>query len=126
MSGFETIPDLVNAYYLGMYTSDGELLRRVFDPAARVRGFFADRYLDNDLEAFIGIMVSMPSPMSLGEARHSEILEIRADENLATAVVRDTLHGITFVDHLTLVQDAAGWRAVNKSFTTPSPLPTRS
>jgi hypothetical protein len=126
MAGFEQIPALVDAYYDGMYAGDGDGLRRVFDPSARVRGFFADRYLDSDLEAFIAAMVSSPSAKSLGESRQLQILEIRDDGNLATAIVRDTLHGMTFTDHLSLVRGADGWRVVGKTYATPSPLPARS
>ena len=125
MTDFAQIPDLVNAYYLGMYTGDGDLLRQVFDPSARVRGFFADRFLDSDLDAFIAAMSAGQSPMQLGQPKHVEIEQSRADDDIATVVVRDTLHGATFVDHLTLVRQAGNWRVVHKTYSTLSQLPAR-
>ena len=125
MTDFAQIPDLVNAYYLGMYTGDGDLLRRVFDPSARVRGFFADRFLDSDLESFVSVMTSGQSPMQLGQPRHVEIEESRTDGDIATVVVRDTLHGVTFVDHLALMRQGGGWKVMHKAYFTPSELPAR-
>ncbi len=125
MTDFTEIPELVNAYYLGMYTGDGQLLRQVFDPSARLRGFFADRFLDSDLEAFIAAMSAGQSPMQLGQPRDVEIQQSRVDDDIATVVVRDTLHGATFVDHLTLVRQAGNWRVVHKAYFTPSQLPAR-
>lgn len=125
MTDFTEIPELVNAYYLGMYTGDGELLRRVFDPSARVRGFFANRFLDSDLDAFIAAMTSGESPMQLGQPRHVEIAHSRADADVATVVVRDTLHGVTFVDHLALMRQGGAWKVMHKAYFTPSQLPAR-
>ncbi|MBT9471133.1 MAG: nuclear transport factor 2 family protein [Pseudomonadota bacterium] len=125
MTDFTEIPELVNAYYLGMYTGDGELLRQVFDPSARVRGFFADRFLDSDLDAFLAAMTSGESPMQLGQPQSVEIVHSRADEDVATVVVRDTLHGVTFIDHLALMRRSGAWKVMHKAYFTPSQLPAR-
>lgn len=124
--GFDQVNELVEAYYLGMYAGDAELLRRVFDPATRIRGFFAETYMESDLDQFVGRMASGPSPQARGEPRHLEIIDIRCDGAIGTAIVRDTVHGVTFVDHLSLVRGDTGWRAVGKSYTTPTSLPSRS
>lgn len=125
MTGFAEIDDLVEAYYQGMHAGDGDLLRRAFDPDARVRGFFASQFLDSPLEGFVGAMTSGPSPASQGEARRLEILQVRVDGDIATAVVLDTVHGATFTDHLALVRGEGGWRIVGKTYTTPTALPGR-
>lgn len=125
MDGFEQIDELVEAYYQGMYAGDADLLRRVFDPSARICGFFADRFLNSDLEAFVQAMASGPTPLSLGQEKHLETIDVRRDGNVATAVVRDTVRGMTFVDHLALVRGTKGWKAVNKIYVTPSSLPRR-
>jgi hypothetical protein len=124
--GFDQIQDLLEAYYQGMYAGDGDLLRRVFDPTARLRGFFAETYVESDLDQFVGRMTAGPSPQTLGESRHLEVVDVLADGAIGTAIVRDTLHGMTFVDHLSIVRGPAGWKVVSKAYTTPTPLPPRS
>ncbi|MEY9495882.1 hypothetical protein ABIF33_004902 [Bradyrhizobium elkanii] len=124
--GFDQIKDLVEAYYQGMYAGEGELLRRVFDPATCIRGFFADQYMESDLDQFILRMTSCPSPQALGQPHHLEVVDIRSDGGIGTAIVRDTLHGMTFVDHLSLLRGGDGWKVVGKSYMTLTPLPSRS
>ena len=123
--GFESIGSLVEAYYQGMYAADDGLLRRAFDAAARVRGFFADRYVETDLDQFISRLTAGPSAQSLGQPYHLEILNTLTDGRIATVVVRDSLHGMTFVDHLSLVEGDGGWRIAGKIYTTPAPLAAR-
>jgi hypothetical protein len=125
MTGFAEIDDLVEAYYQGMHAGDAYLLRRAFDPDARILGFFAGRFLDSPLEGFIGAMTSGTPPAAQGEARHLEILQVRVDGDIATAVVLDTVRGATFTDHLALVRGDGGWRIVGKTYTTPTALPGR-
>ncbi len=126
MAGFDDISELVTAYYVGMYTGDADLLRRVFDPLSRIRGFWAERFLDSDLESFVGAVTGGPSPMSLGQPQQVEVVDTWVEAGIATVIVRDTLHGAEFVDHLALVHAADGWRVVHKSYATTSQLPARS
>jgi len=120
--GFENIDGLAEAYYRGMYAADGLLLRRAFDASARIRGFFADRYVEADLDQFISRLTSGPSPQSLGQPYHLEIISTLTDGSIATVIVRDSLHGMTFVDHLSLIRGDKGWKIVSKSYTTPTAL----
>lgn len=124
--GFEEIEGLIEAYYAGMFTGDGDLLCRVFADDAKLRGFFADTYLESDVESFIARMTRGDSPKTRGESPHLEIVEVRRDDAIATAIVRDTLNGIAFTDHLALIKGQAGWKVVAKIYTTPTALPARS
>lgn len=121
LDDISAVEALMAAYYRGMYDGDGAALRQVFDPGAYLTGFVGERYIRSSLEEFIGRASASPTAKEAGEPYEMEVLGIRLDGPIGTAVVRDSFRGQVYIDHLSVVRQDGAWRIVAKSFVAPAP-----
>ena len=118
MSQEETeIRAVIRTYFEGMHEASAEKTRAVFRPEARITGYLPDGLASLDVEAFAGLCARVqPSPAARGDAERLDVLSVEIAGATAVARVRDDYDGNTFLDTLTLLRDADGWRIHDKLF----------
>jgi len=109
---------LVHEYYAGMVRGDPQLLRQVFDPPARFQGVRDGTQVRRDLEEFVKMTQSPPADSSQAGDGFLRVEMADLTGDVAVVKVRDRFRGRMYVDYLTMMKTATGWRIVNKAFTT--------
>jgi hypothetical protein len=115
---FAEIRELVKDYYEGMVYGRSEALARVFETGARFQGVRDDDQVRRGLPEFLTMIASAgDEPLPASEYSVSvELIDVMG--TVGVVKVKDRFRGRMYVDYLTLVRTAAGWRIVNKAFTT--------
>jgi hypothetical protein len=117
MSAYQEVEAVLSNYFDALYECDPEKIRAVFHEQAVYATADETPALIRDLPTYVEVIASRESPSSRGEQRHDRIDGIEvAGENTARARVRCTFGGRDFVDYLTLIRDAEGWRIIAKVF----------
>ncbi len=113
----EQFQTVVDDYYNGMYHGDPELIRKAFHPEARLEGVMAgQRFYGMSRDNFCEFVTLMPTPADTDDARDCkfEILDQTGDQ--AVLKITDYIFGVWFVDYLSMLNTAEGWRVVNKTY----------
>jgi len=113
----ETLLDLLQRYFDGLYRGDAELLRRVFHPQARLFGEVKGQVLRRELEPYLMQVAARRSPMESGEAQRMKVLALQIDGAIALATVECDMLGFHYVDQLSLLRQDGQWAIVNKLYT---------
>ncbi len=115
MTMTDDIRSAVQAYLDALYFGDVELFRSVFHPRAQLYSATEGRLTNLDVDAYLKLVASRPSPDSKGDRRQDEIVSIvLASPTTAHARVRDVYLPKRFVDDLTFVLLEGRWRIVSK------------
>lgn len=106
-------------YLDGLYDGDADKIAAAFHPVAHLYSERDGEVADLPREAWLEMVRGRPSPRSQGETRHDRIVTIdQSGPATAFAKVECALPPRFFVDYLTLIRTAAGWRIVAKAFKT--------
>ena len=111
MSGEEAVREVLGMYIESMEKSSGDLVTKAFHENATVVGYLHGDFMQLSTAEFAGF-VSAQAP---GAVEH-EILSCEINGDTATAKVRDTYLGITFLDSLTLINEGGKWSIYCKAF----------
>lgn len=121
----KAVTDVVEQYFAGLHSGDVELLRGVFHPDARLKGFappspdqsqLPDRAGVRTLEEYLAVVAARQSPRALGEVMRSRLLSVQCDGPLAFARALVPMLGYSYLDHLLLTREAGTWRIAQKHF----------
>lgn len=114
---FDAVTAVLNDYFDGLYTSDTQLLRRVFHPAALYACASDGSLLTLTMKEYFPIVDQRPSPASRQELRRDEIISLEfAGPVSAFARVKCAIGPKHFTDFLTLLYLDARWQIISKVF----------
>ena len=111
MSGEEAVREVIGMYIESMEKSSSDLVAQAFHENATVVGYLNGDFLQLPTPDFAGF-VSAQEPGTV----EYEVLSLEINGETATAKVRDTYLGITFLDSLTLVNEGGTWSIYCKAF----------
>ena len=114
---YNTLVEVLNLYFDGIYHSDTAILRRVFHPSALYASATEGQLLALGMDAYFPIVDKRPSPASKGQARSDRIVSIEfAGPVTAFARVECSIAPKHFTDLLTLVLVDGRWQIISKVF----------
>jgi hypothetical protein len=111
----DALENVVRDYLDGMVFADAVRLRNAFHPDVHVIGHFNGRLEWSTLEEFIA-ECEKAGAAPANEPYYWEILSADVTGDIATIKLTDDYLGIRFTDYLTLLNQDARWRIVNKTF----------
>ena len=104
-------------YFDGLYHSDTERLRQVFDPAARYVCATDDHVVNLGMAEYFPIVEARQPPAARGEARRDAVVSVTfAGPKTAFVQAHCAIGARYFTDFLTFIRTADGWRIVAKVF----------
>jgi hypothetical protein len=107
--------DAVDVYFRALHACDVDLLDSVFHPASSLFDVDKGIITVDHYPAWRGVVVNRPSPASVGQDRDDEIVVVDWLSDTAAMVrVRLRVLDSIFVDQLSFVDGADGWRIVAK------------
>jgi len=107
--------DAVDVYSRALHACDVDLLDSVFHPASSLFDVDKGIITVEPYPAWRGVVVNRPSPASVGQDRDDEIIVVDWLSDTAAMVrVRLRVLDSIFVDQLSFVKGADGWRIVAK------------
>ena len=114
----DEVDDIANQYFDLVYTNDLAILDRIFDGNAHLYGRNeAGEVLLWPIARYRAVLASRQSPQKLGAPREQEILARDfASPTQAFVKVRVRINALVFVDYLTLIKLASGWKIVSKTY----------
>src|SRR5262245_12803578 len=113
------IEAVVWTYLDGLYEGDPAKIEAAFHPVAHLYSEDKGRVADLPRERWLEWLRGRASPKSKGDPRHDRIVSID-QSGPVTAFVKCECAVLPrhFVDYLTLIKTAEGWRVVAKAFKT--------
>ena len=113
-----SIVDVLEAYFLGLYHADSEILADVFHPDARYVNMVDDAYMNYSMQEYFTKVDQRTPPASSDAPRKEKIMSIEfGGERMAFVKLTMTMFGREYLDFLTLTHDRLGWRIMSKVFT---------
>jgi hypothetical protein len=111
------LEDRMRLYFDGLYHSDTEKLRQVFDPAARYVCATDDDIVNLGMAEYFPLVDARQPPAARGETRRDEIVSIVfAGPKTAFVQAHCAIGDRYFTDFLTFIRTDAGWRIIAKVF----------
>lgn len=111
------IEQVIALYHEGIHLGDIDRLERVFHPEARLFGQVAGAsYLKTRAE-YLDVVRGRVPPAAAGYPSGGELLSLDVRGAVALAVVLTPVNDVEYVDFLSLVRTADGWRVASKLFT---------
>lgn len=80
MKNQQTVRDAIQSYFLSTYHGNGETLKNIFHPDARITGIFKGNIIDWSREDFINRIINNPTAASLNEKFDKNIIFINETE----------------------------------------------
>jgi hypothetical protein len=108
------IREAIADYADGMRTGDIETLKRAFHEQAILCGYLGDELIAVPIAALYDWVGTTPAPAATGEPFDCEVLEIEVTNRVAAAIVRETDHHGTVIDHFHLLKVSERWWIVSK------------
>lgn len=113
----QSICELLQAYFDGLYMGDTQILSRIFHPDALYVCASSQQQFSLNMPSYFARVEERPSPHSLKQSRYDRILSIDIlDSHIATAKVQCALPPKLFIDSLTLINTTNGWQIISKVF----------
>jgi hypothetical protein len=107
--------DAVDVYFRALHACDVELLNSVFHPESSLFDVDEGTITVDSFPAWREVVANRPSPASVGQDRHDEIIVVDWLSDTAAMVrVRLRVLDSIFVDQLSFVEGPDGWRIVAK------------
>ncbi len=108
---------LVQQYFDLLYTSNLDLFDSVFDGQAQLYGLADGAPVVWPAAKYRAIINGRESPQALGATREEEIIQLDfASPTQAFAKVKVRINKMLFLDYLTALKLAKGWRIVSKTY----------
>ncbi len=113
------IEAVIWTYLDGLYEGDADKLAAAFHPVSHLYSEENGQVMDLPRDAWLDRVRTRASAKSQGHARHDRIVSIdQSGPTTAFVKVECALPPRFFVDYLTLLKTAEGWRVVAKAFKT--------
>jgi hypothetical protein len=113
------IEKTVWTYLDGLYEGDADKIATAFHPVSHLYSEANGEVVDLPRERWLELVRNRPAPESQRHPRHDRIVTIdQSGPVTAFAKVECALPPRFFVDYLTLIKTAAGWKIVAKAFKT--------
>lgn len=111
----------VRSYVRAVTAGDGDAVRAVFHPDARMWGYLGERFVSAPIEAFCEV-VAAESGERHWSARYSWVIRsIEVNGEVAVAVLEEYgYQGADFVNHFSLVRTDGRWLIAGKTFHSPA------
>lgn len=118
MSDLHDIERALWTYLDGLYAGDTAKIASVFDPVCHLYGEDAGKVTDETRDRWLDRVRSRPSAQAQGLPRVDRIVSVdQSSRTTAFAKVECAIQPRHFVDYLTLIKTAEGWRIVAKAYT---------
>ncbi|AKF03571.1 nuclear transport factor 2 family protein [Sandaracinus amylolyticus] len=117
MDDHDTIRDLVETYFDGLFHGDTNRLRHTFHAGARLTGVVRGARSERGFDEYLAVVANRRSPESLGEARAMRITAVEIIGDVAVVRTRVAMLGFDYVDVLSLARHEGRWSIVHKLFT---------
>jgi len=114
---FEKIIEVVTIYFKGTFDGDGDVVRKVFHPDARITGIINEEIFDWSLDDFVVRITATPTAKNRGEEYNKIIISIDKTKHAAMVKSRGIVGELIFFDYLTLLKIDGQWIIRNKTFT---------
>ena len=113
----EAVIQVVEGYFMMLYTADRDMAERLFLPWATVNSCRDGQVVSVDLRGFQDRMSHRPVPRDLGEEQvhRVETLDF-AGPGCAFVKLRSVMLGKLFIDYLTLLKVSGEWKIISKTF----------
>jgi hypothetical protein len=109
----DEIRAVVTEYVEGMVGADADRMRRAFHSRACIVGNFQGELEWSTLDEFIAAVVAEGAG---GGPPQWTLHRIDVEGDAGSAKLEDTFAGMRFVDYLSLLNTADGWKIVNKLY----------
>jgi hypothetical protein len=116
-SDLAAIEAVVWTYLDGLYEGDADKLASAFHPVSHLYSDNNGQVTDLPRDRWLEMVRKRQSPKASGQARYDRIVSIdQSGPATAFAKVECAVLPRYFVDYLTLIKTAEGWRVVAKAF----------
>lgn len=112
----DSIANVVEAYFQGVYTGDTGVLSQLFDVDAQVYGENSGQAYHKPISAYLEGVAARKSPKELGEPYRMQTLAIDSLGPIANVKLHSPMLGFNYHLYLTLRQLDGKWAIVNKTF----------
>lgn len=114
---FEAVEQVVQRYLDGLFDGDVGRLAEAFHPSARLLSLHEGQLREVPCDTWLDAVKARPAPRDSGVPRFKRLVSIDfAGGHTAVAKVECAVPPRRYVDLLTLLRDAQGWRIVSKLF----------
>jgi hypothetical protein len=111
------IAEVLDAYFLGIYTGDVQQLREVFHPRCLLFGEINSTPYLKTVDEYLAVVKHRKSPHALGEPLRMKIISLDILQNMAYVKAYVPMFEFRYYDYLSLLKGDHGWQIVNKLFT---------
>ena len=111
-----TIIEVINDYFSGIYDGDLEKLKRSFSEKSIIYGDINGAAYEKTFQEYLNGVENRKSPAELNETFGMEILGIEIIGNVANAKVHLPMLGYNYYDFLSIALIEGEWKVVNKVF----------
>lgn len=113
---YASLVKTAETYFHGLYHSDTETLKAVFDPHASIVGFYEGEYIHHSLAKYLQFVSSVSAPSQIGEDYDMEIMSVEQTGPIAMIRVRFLYEALYHNEFLSLTKNTDRWLIVQKLF----------
>ena len=113
---YASLVKTVETYFHGLYHSDTETLKTVFDPHANIVGFYEGEHIHHSLAKYLQFVSGLSAPSQIGEDYDMEIISIDQKGPIATVRVRLLYEALYHSEFLSFTKNKDRWLIVQKLF----------
>ena len=106
----------VESYFHGLYHSDTETLKSIFDPNAIIVGFYEGEHIRHSLAKYLQFVGGVSAPSQIDEDYDMEIISIDQKGPIATVRVRLLYEALYHNEFLSFKKNKDHWLIVHKLF----------
>lgn len=116
MSEYAAIEAVVGRYFQSLYACDADALKVLFEPKARVTGYYEGEYVHQSVSEYLGVIRKLSSPDMIGEDFDMKIVSIEIQGDTALCKTDYLFEALRYGDFLSLIKVHGEWRIINKTF----------
>ena len=113
---YTSLVKTVETYFHGLYHSDTETLKTVFDSHANIVGFYEGEYIHHSLAKYLQFVNGVSAPSQIGEDYDMEIQSIDQTGPIAIVRVRFLYEALYHNEFLSFKKNTDHWLIVQKLF----------
>ncbi|MCG8669852.1 MAG: nuclear transport factor 2 family protein [Pseudomonadales bacterium] len=116
VSPFFEVEKVIDTYFKALYECDHETLNNLFDPKARVSGFYEHEHIHQSINEYVFFIRKISSPAMLGEDFNMRILSMNVEGSIACCKVAYLFESLQYKEFLSLLRVDGKWTIISKTF----------